>query len=107
MLKYIIIAEPTGAEVALFCLAPTKHLDLALMAQGHRPGRKVVAAGFVDFTYRAPAPGQGCELVAITHGASDSLNLAPREHDARFLTVFARQTAEVAAASIMSTAATS
>lgn len=90
MLKYIIIAESDGQEVAFFCLGQTKHLELALMAQSYKQGRKLVSAGFVEF-----AGGE-----ATTHGYSDSLDLHPRDEDARFLTVFARHTAMVAAVSM-------
>ncbi len=106
MLKYIIFTEASGEECALFGLAPTKHLELSLMAQSYKAGRRIVSAGFVEFIY---LPGQAdaylgvprpLELTARTHGFSDSLGLHPRPIDAKFLTVFARATANCAAASI-------
>ncbi len=108
MLKYIILTESDGQQVALFCLAPTKHLELVLMAQAHKPSRTIVSAGFVDFTYAVPkgaAPGSGCQLIARTYGSSESVNKSPRPEDAAFLTAFARATADLAAASITALAA--
>ncbi len=90
MLKYIILRERTGEESARFALAPTKHLDMALEAQAHRPGRTIVAAGFVEFT--------GSE--ARTYGHSESLNIGTRSEDAAFLSIFAKQTALCAETSI-------
>ena len=99
MLKYIILTEAGGAELAFFCLAPATHVELALSQQAYRPARRIVSAGFVDFTYAGTGQA-GCQLVARTYGRSESLALGPRTVDADFLTVFARATAEAAAASI-------
>jgi hypothetical protein len=88
MLKYIIFTDPAGlGEQARLCLAPVKHLTLALEAQARSHGRQIVAAGFVEWV----------DGEARTSGFSDSLNLGPRPEDAAFLTVFARQTAAAAA----------
>ncbi len=118
MLKYIIFTEASGEECALFGLAPTKHLELSLMAQSYKAGRRIVSAGFVEFIYLpTDSPRMAGEIVgqtpggehaatgplqltARTHGFSDSLGLHPRPVDAKFLTVFARATANCCAASI-------
>lgn len=90
MLKYVLYREVDGTERAAFCLAPTSHLELATTLQLYRAGRVIVSAGFVEFVAG----------VARTHGYSDSLNLAPRDEDARWLTAFAKVTADSAAFAI-------
>lgn len=67
-MKYVIIRESDGGEFPFLFCSPFTHVEVSLMLQGHRPGRTIIAAGFVDFT--GPAPR--------CFGRSESLNLDSR-----------------------------
>lgn len=90
MLKYIIIREGDGPEIPMFTLVPITHRELMKYILASKPRAAAVSAGFVEWV-------QG---EARTYGRSESLDIGPRPEDAKFFTVFARQTAAAAAASM-------
>jgi hypothetical protein len=74
-MKYVRLRNQVD-EIVVLGLAPVSHADLAAVWQprGYRP----VSAGFLVID---PTRQAGCRTV----GQSDSLNLGPGTHDARFI----------------------
>lgn len=67
-MKYVIIRDTDGGEFPFLFCAPFTHVEVALMLQGHRHGRTIIAAGFVDFSGSTPR----------CFGRSESLNIDSR-----------------------------
>lgn len=83
-MKYLFVRETDGAEFPFLFCAPFTHLEVALMLQGHRHGRHIVSAGFVE--WRSPEDPR-------CFGGSDSLGVSSRpERDSAHLAAFARST---------------
>ena len=80
-MKYIIVSDPEGPAIPVFCLAPMTHLEMAHAWRG-RPARRVLSAGFVEFLPEG----------VRTFGFSTSLNLGPGPDDARLIAAFYKHT---------------
>ncbi len=85
-MKYVIVRERSGVERILFCFTPTTHHELAQVF-GRATGAEPVSAGFVEFL--------GAQ--ARTYGESVSLDLKPRDQDARLISALYRATAVTSA----------
>jgi hypothetical protein len=89
-MKYLILREADGAEFPFLFCSPFTHLEVGLMLQGHRHGRSIVAAGFVEWFAGQPAgPGAVPQVLPRCFGRSESLNLDSRPgHDSATLAAF-------------------
>lgn len=76
-MKYLMIQDGDGLEFPVFCLAPRTHAEMA-KAWRRNDSSRVLSGGFVEFL----PEGVRC------FGFSSSLNLAPRERDARIIAAF-------------------
>lgn len=82
-MKYLMLREQDGGEFPFLFCSPYTHLEVGLMLQGHRAGRTLVSAGFVEIN------PQG---LARCFGRSESLNLDSRSSDSAHLTAFYQAT---------------
>jgi len=82
-MKYAIIQDiDSGLEFPVFCLAPRTHEEMATAWRPDPQKRRVVSAGFCYFTRHQ----------VTTYGHSQSLNLGPRQDDARIIAAYYRAT---------------